>query len=520
MALELRSYQQECVDTVWKKLFEKQHILVVLSPGAGKTEIAIELCRRAIEKKSDIKILFVIDKVLLVDQTVKRFKQQIVSTGAYCASLNEYDLVNNVTVASVQSIHKSDVGKVDFLLIDETHKLINRDDSHYGKLLNLLKLKNEKLKVLGLTATPFRATGYIYGEGEFFSEIDYEKDFQWMIDNKYLVAPKMKKPHHQFDTKGIKIVAGDFDSAALDKLAEDRDKLAQQILDAMPRLEGRKKIVWMCINIEHSESVKTAIPENAAIIHSKMTMSEREEQMRKFRGTACRHLVFVTIIAEGVDIPEIDAIVMLRPTRSPTRYVQAVGRALRLYPSKEDALILDYGRVVENCGPLDNPRIRKKGERKADTEILVKTCPECLEYINLKIMVCPACGYTFPVNKPKPLKVVDKNLTATADGAGGLLMREARLIEISDVSVGKHMSKAGNECLKITYFPKNFMLEPISEFFVVENKFVYQRAISRLAQFGMVPNQSGKPAKIPVAITMRYENKYPRVIDLFFEVNP
>ncbi|WP_350448928.1 DEAD/DEAH box helicase, partial [Streptococcus pseudopneumoniae] len=90
---------------------------------------------------------------------------------------------------------------------------------------------------------------------------------------------------------------------------------------------------------------------------------ERNNEMEYFLNGEARHMVFVTALSEGWDHPPIDALCLLRPTRSPVLYVQLAGRVLRPYDGKVDSLILDYGNVVKNLGPLDNPRIPKKGER-------------------------------------------------------------------------------------------------------------------------------------------------------------
>ena len=176
--MELREYQRELVDSIWDILFKKNRILVVAPPGAGKTESFIAICQKALDSKKDINILILLNKVMLVEQTARRMSKVIDGVSVFCKSLNKTN-VGSVTVASIQSINKIDLDKINLIILDEAHNVSTDADSCYGSFLK--KVDHEKLKVIGFTATPYRPNGYLYGEGMFFDKVDHEIRLEYLI---------------------------------------------------------------------------------------------------------------------------------------------------------------------------------------------------------------------------------------------------------------------------------------------------------------------------------------------------
>jgi DNA repair protein RadD len=102
----------------------------------------------------------------------------------------------------------------------------------------------------------------------------------------------------------------------------------------------------------------------------------------------------VNVLTTGFDAPNIDCVVLLRPTLSPGLYYQMVGRGFRLYPGKGDFLVLDFGGNVLRHGPVDQIRVREPGNRGGPAP--VKECPECHAMIATGYARCPFCGFEFP----------------------------------------------------------------------------------------------------------------------------
>lgn len=512
--MKLRDYQEDLVNDVWSKLFNKNRLLVVSPTGSGKTECFIALCDRAIKNKPDIKILILLNKVMLVEQTARRMSKIIPNIGIFCGSLNEKN-IQSVTVASIQSIKNIDIGKVNLIILDEAHNVSIKENSSYCSFLK--KVDHERLKIIGFTATPYRESTPIYGKGKFFECIDHEIRIEYMLAHNYLVRPVMKASKVEFDTTKLNIVAGDFDKKQIKELTEDEAKATVQVNDAIPRLEGRKKIAWACASIRHCEIIYKLLPDSV-IIHSEMTDDDQDKSMDAFINGDARHIVFVSMLSEGIDIPKIDALVFLRPTRSIVRYIQTVGRALRLSEGKSEALILDYGQVVKNCGPINAPFIRKGNERKRDLDKM-KVCPSCMSILERKHTICPDCQHEF-IKKPyAPPRLTDKPEFATdIFGKSKPITLDCKMVKMT-----KHLSKAGNECIKITYYSTDLLQKPVSEYFSKNHKSREKELVKRLMSLGCdfyanIDEQVKAQIKnIPSQVIYTFDGKYETIQSVVFD---
>lgn len=517
---KLRPYQIRAHESIWRKLSLKQAQLIQMPMGTGKTELFIELCEKAIEHKSDIKILIVLNKVMLVEQTERRMKAHLttVDIGVFCSTLKSKELAQ-ITVASVQSVCDQDLDGINLVILDEAHRVTYTDGSPYQRLLTQLKVKNDKLKIIGFTATPWKATGNIYGEGELFDQIDFLYPIEDAISEGWLVKPRLKATTQSFDMTGVSLKLGDYDQGELAKLTADEGKALAQIAEAMLRLDGRKSVAWACTTIEHCEMVKRLIPEPCAIVHSKMKKVDQDGNKRQFENGDIRHIAFVTMLSEGIDVPRIDAIVLLRPTRSPVLALQTIGRALRLFQGKLDALILDFGKVIESIGPINNPRIPKKGDRKGGGDaILMKFCKACFEYVSTSTKICPACDAPFVVERD-----VFKSLTTKPDSNSEILVDKKRTyLKVTSVSLSRFMSHAGNLCLRVTFATTNPMYTKISQYFQWSNEWARIKAARLLGDIGVEWSQEidallNRPIRrVPSEIKVSLDGKYPEVKNLIF----
>lgn len=435
--MDLRQYQKDCLEILLKN--EDNPLLAVLHCGAGKTEIFIELLRQTPEKKS----LVILNRIELLDQTIRRINQDV---NIFCGS-RKMDVYQKhpITIGSIQSLKKAIHYKFDQIIVDECHFIdFDKKNSAY---LNLFE-RHPTAKIFGFTATPYRQSGHIYGPDKLFKKIHYERPIRDGVKEGFIVDAKLKGSSNEasFDTSKLKIKMGDYDQKQLAELGANEAIAIKQVKDAWLRSLDRKKIVWFCIDINHAEMIRRLIPEESAIIHSKMSESDRWFNKQKFEETECRHLVFVNVLAVGWDYPPADTLVILRPTRSPTLYVQVVGRILRTYPGKQYALVLDYGRVVERLGPIDNPKISKpsKGGWLKDLGEQLKMCPQCFEFINWREKLCPECGYSFESKKDVTKKPEEElSVISKPDGESVFVIR---------VDVVPHTSMNGNACTKFTYY--------------------------------------------------------------------
>ena len=466
--IKARPYQQQCVDSIWKKFFDKSDQLVVLPTASGKTIIFTLLLEKCLKAFPKLKAQVLVNQVKLVTQTQEKLKLALrdEDVSLFCGSLGEYNPDGSVTVGSVQSVSRRTYD-LNLLIIDECH---NADNSPtYQNYIERLKEANPRLKIVRFTATPFTTNGYIFGVDKTNKKIDYKKTMNEMIEAGFIVPPVFKSTTESFDTSKLRTRRGDYVARDVEKLSLDEKKVEKQVADAMTKLEGRNKVVWACTCIKHAEIVQREVQkyEDCAIIHSKLNKGEQAGNMFDFEAGGTRHISSVTMVSEGYDNTAIDAICAMRPTRSPVLFVQLVGRGLRLHPGKKDCLFLDYGEIVDNLGHPNNPVVIKKAKSKAEKQMII--CPDCMEINFLPTSKCRDCGFEFfkvaapPKRHTKKLDEIAKEYNFNKNGKIELE------IDVLRVDVNReYISKAGNRCWCVTYTTMQGVLK---DFFKIGTKY-------------------------------------------------
>lgn len=528
--IELRPYQVNACIEALSALENKKSCLIVAPTGAGKTEIMIEVINQAIKAQGKT-CLVITKRVKLVGQTHSRFVDAGLMSSVYCASLGRKD-ISACTIASIDSIHSvAEKHFFDYLVFDEVHNLSEDEDSRFKKTVKAMCSQGSKL--IGFTATPFRANGYIYGdEKQFFDAIDFEITFKELIESDFLVPPILKSTKNKFDLSKVRVTAGEWNQNDIELLVSDKDVARLQVSEALSRLEERQKVFWQCSTIKHCELIEELLLEKGelvSIIHSKLSRFEQDEQQHEFEKGDRRHCVFVTMLSEGYNYPPADALVVLRPTRSPVLYVQTVGRILRPHEGKKNALVLDFGRVIENLGPIDRPRVaKKKGQSNEST---LWACPECYTFNEVGTDICSQCGYQpESINQARP--VVPKESTTTPQEEGSILAwempKDLETIEVEKVLLTDYQSKAGNRCHALTYYPKGggFLLQmkPVTEYFVKGHTWSDAKARLRMRELGLTLQhvfQSEAGLKVvapntPSEIECKSDGRYRRITRLKF----
>jgi superfamily II DNA or RNA helicase len=179
-----------------------------------------------------------------------------------------------------------------------------------------------------------------------FDKIINEKDILWMIDNNYLCMPRAYQVSTKTDLNKVKIINGDFAKGELEDTV-NVDERNDIIVGAYKKLaSGCKSTLVFCTGIEHSRDVAKAFNDSGIYcksIDSTLDDFERDEILAEFKNGTLPVLTNVNIMTTGVDIPRIDCIICASPTRSKIKFVQSIGRGLRLSPetNKEECLIID-----------------------------------------------------------------------------------------------------------------------------------------------------------------------------------
>lgn len=408
------SYQREAVDALYRYWRTNQgNGLIVVPTGGGKSFIMAMLIKEVYEQWPGTRILILTHVAELIDQDFQELKANWpgAPAGIFSAGLGRKDLHAPVLFAGIQSIdghaHKLDPAP-EIVLIDEAHLIPRKAETRYMATLHTLKLMYPHLRVVGLTATPYRLdSGWLHkGEGAIFDDIVYDIPIQRLIDAGHLVPVIAKRGADTIDTSQVHKRGGEYIPAELQKAAMGNDMTAHAVADLLERGAQRKSWLLFTTGVDHARQVRDALTE--AGITSEMILGDtpkkaRARYIKEHRDGVIRALVSVDTLTTGYNNPRLDLIANLRPTASPGLWVQMIGRGTRTYPGKENCLLLDYTDNSLRIGPID--AIEPVAPRKGDGTPPAKECPECLAIIAAGCLTCPFCGHVFPPPAPKVEKL-------------------------------------------------------------------------------------------------------------------
>lgn len=526
--LTLRSYQRESVDAIyayWQK--GGGNPLIVLPTAAGKSLVIATLVQELCEAYPTLRIAIVTHVKELIAQNfaelLKLWPQA--PAGIYSAGIGRRDTRARVLFCGIQSVwNKIDrIGAVDVLLVDEAHLIPKSADTTYGKFLARLREETPDMRVVGLTATPYRLdSGRLdRGDDRIFDAIAYEANVSDLIDQGYLSPLVSKATATALDVSGVGKRGGDFIPGQLEA-AVNQDQITRAAVSEITRFgESRRAWLAFCCGVDHAIAVRDEIRTHGVVcetVTGETPAGERNRIIGAFRAGQIKCLTSVGVLTTGFNVPHVDLVALLRPTQSAGLYVQSVGRAFRLAPGKTDALILDFAGNVKRHGPVDAVHI--KGERaKSDgeTEAQAKECPTCQTLVALPTRTCPSCGHEWtPDPEPKH--------EATADAETAIISRGAPAwIDVDDVRYYRHEKPGSPPSMRVEYHCG----------FVVHREWVcfshsgYARSKAeawwRRASDTPVPRDTDEALKrvdelaFPFAIQIRPDGKYFQIVGRRFE---
>lgn len=427
--LELRDYQKDAVDSLydyWAK--EAGSPLVVIPTGGGKSLILATVVKDLVENYPDMRILIVTHVKELIAQNAQELfgLWPNAPAGIFSAGLGRRDARAQIIFGGVQTIatKTSVIGHIDLVLVDEAHLMPRKSETQYGQLLAGLRAINPDLKLVGLTATPFRlGEGQLHqGDGALFDAIAYEKPVGEMIDEGYLCRPISKGMQTGYDLTGVGKVGGDFKQNALQAAVDKIDVTRSAVNEVIAYGQARKTWLLFCSGVEHAYHVRDEIRERGFTCETVCGDTPAEERARilaDFKAGKIRAVTNNSVMTTGTNIPSIDLLAMMRPTLSESLYIQMVGRGLRLSPGKENCLVLDFAGNVMRHGPID--AIVPSGPRSGNGEAPIKQCPQdeggCGSLVHASARVCPDCGFEFPINEEEKIKPVSVDAPILSKGA-------------------------------------------------------------------------------------------------------
>lgn len=388
----LRPYQREAVARVVGHFRgSSEPAVVVLPTGSGKSLVIAELARLA---RGRVLVLAHVRE--LVEQNHAKYEAYGLKADIFSAGLKRKEAGRQVVFGSVQSVVRSSErfadGNFTLLVIDECHRVSLDENASYRRVIEHLRQHNPNLKILGLTATPYRlGQGFIYhrhhhgmvrgDEDCFFRDCVFEQPLRLMVKQGYLAAPTrldMAVEHYDF-TALAPAESGAFSEAAMNRVVAGSRATPGIVADIIARAERRRGVMIFAATVDHAEEVLSYLPDGeAALMTGATDARERAATINAFKAQRLKYLVNVAVLTTGFDAPHVDVIAILRPTESASLYQQIIGRGLRLSPDKDDCLILDYaGNPWDTYAPeVGEPR------PASDSEPVQVICPEC-EHANI-----------------------------------------------------------------------------------------------------------------------------------------
>lgn len=402
---DLRWYQREACTAAWQFLCSQPgNAVITLPTGAGKSIVIAELCREAVRRFNGRVIVLAHRKELLVQNAEKiRALLPDMDIGVYSAGLRSRDTDHDILCAGIQSVHKraAEFGARHLVIVDEAHLVPAGGEGMYRTFLGDLASINPKLRLVGLTATPFRTSeGRICGRTNLFHAECYSAPLGKLIEEGWLCKLDNKSAAASVDTSDLRIRSGEFVASDCEALFGDLAKVRAACAEIAAATANRRSVLVFCSGVKHAEQVAEAISNltgrECGYVVGDTPDLERAATLDRFRRGDLPYLANCDVLTTGFDAPGIDAIAILRATASAGLFAQMVGRGLRTAPHKADCLILDFGENIERHGPLDDPDFgASKPSDGLGGEAPLKRCPGCGEDVPLSAFECE-CGFIFP----------------------------------------------------------------------------------------------------------------------------
>lgn len=397
--MQLRPYQQDASDAAIDWIKGCVDPCVIGAPtGAGKSYIIADVAER-IREMSGKRVLVLAPSGELVRQDYEKYLLTGNPASMYSASGGRKETQYPVVFGSPMTVKNNMLrfgAEYAAVIIDEAHGITPTLTS----IIDHMRGQNENLRVIGLSATPYRlGKGYIYRHhfdhgrlddsvtvDPYFHSLIYDIDARHLIDAGHLTAPAMESADDHYDTSGLVLQStGKWDAGTIDAAFVGHGRKTSRIVaDIVARSQDRKGVMIFASTIKHAMEVMASLPPGlSALVTGETKAKERKDILARFKARDIKYLVNVSVLTTGFDAPHVDVIAILRATESASLLQQIIGRGLRVDAGKTNCLILDYAENIErHCpdGDVFAPDITAR-HSAGESDPVEAECPAC-HYIN------------------------------------------------------------------------------------------------------------------------------------------
>jgi superfamily II DNA or RNA helicase len=432
--IELRPYQEAAVAGLRQAFLDSYSSpLLVSATGSGKTVIFSYLASKLVANGK--RVVIMAHREELLDQISETLLDFDVRHGRISAGM-PYDRRLLAHVASVMTlVRRMDRVEVpDYVICDEAHHAIA--SSTWGAVIAGWRAANPKLRLIGVTATPQRLSGE--GLGETFDTMILGPPVAELIEIGALSPYRLFGSQQPCDFDDVHMVGGDYNKRELREAIRDKPVIVGDAVSHYRKICDGVPAVAFCVSVEEAELTAEkfrSVGYRSASVDGKMEKGARRQLIADLRNGQCQVLTSCALVDEGLDVKGLVAILDLYPTMSLARAMQRWGRALRIAPGKDSAIIIDAVGNSSRHGLPDDPREwsleGSRGPKKKETEVPVRKCvmyklesnivvngrayapgamvAGCSAVSSVAANKCRDCGFPFQV-KARSVEVVDGEL--------------------------------------------------------------------------------------------------------------
>jgi DNA repair protein RadD len=284
--------------------------------------------------------------------------------------------------------------------VHNCHLIPPDGEGRYQTFLKDAKVVNPQVRVIGLTATPFRLkSGPLCTPEGILNHICYEVGVKELIRDGFLCPLVSRAGTTLADTSKLAVQAGEFVAREAEALMDQQGLVEAACAEIVTATSERKSVLIFTTGVDHGRHVVDVLRQRHGIecgfVIGETPSDDRAEVLCRFKAGTLKYLCNVNVLTTGFDATNVDCVVLLRPTMSPGLYYQMCGRGFRLHPGKINCLVLDYGGNVFRHGPVDDLHLAQPNSANPG-EPPVKECPRCHALIATGCRWCPQCGHSFP----------------------------------------------------------------------------------------------------------------------------
>lgn len=453
----LRDYQQELVEKIISQWGAgNRRLLMGLPTGAGKTVLFSAVAEQFIRRGEGVLILAHREELLL--QAQEKLEAVVGQPTGLIKAGYPTNPERLIQVASIQSLIRRNFPAAGLVVVDEAH---HSPANSYKKVFE----HYSSAYILGVTATPHRPDGQ--GFRDIYDALIVGKSTKELIDAGYLCDFKIVASPKVIDTTGVKTVGGDFNQEQLIQ-AVNSSLLVGDLIESWRRFANGKKTIVFAVNVEHSMKIAcgyldAGIP--AEHLDGSTPPDERRAILEKFRTGKILILSNCGIVSEGFDVPSIEAVQCVRPTKSLNLWLQIIGRSLRPFEGKTHAIIIDHSTNWIEHGLPDETREWTLEPKSMEHRSLAVECEKC-HHIFRPLphekynATCPNCSATVEIN----------DVPRDETGAGQKAINHDKDVHLEEINL-KADSEIIKEIMKIKMQQQMKGYKPIWVYYRLTEKF-------------------------------------------------